>query len=137
MIQSHHFHLQWKFKLWVGKFAWDVKAQHCWALSTNYLYSKVCWQHPAMFCLYTFPAHNLNFHWRWRWRDRIQAIFINLFYFSQHPIHWNDFNFHCNLQKMLRRRRYMFFAFIMNFPETIWYIHLWINTFLYKIVGFT
>ena len=39
------------------------------------LSSKVCWQHPAMFCLYTFPAHNLNFHWRWRWWDRIQATF--------------------------------------------------------------
>ena len=31
------------------------------------LYSNVCWQNPAMFCLYTFPAHNLNFHWRWKW----------------------------------------------------------------------
>ena len=29
-----------------------------------------------------FPAHNLNFHWRWRWWDRIQAIFLNLFYFK-------------------------------------------------------
>ena len=27
-----------------------------------------------------FPAYNLNFHWRW-W-DRIQAIFLNLFYFN-------------------------------------------------------
>ena len=26
------------------------------------------------------PANNLNFHWRWR--DRIQAIFLNLFYFN-------------------------------------------------------
>ena len=33
--------------------AWDVKAKHCWTLSTNILFSKVCWQHPAMFCLYT------------------------------------------------------------------------------------
>ena len=29
-----------------------------------------------------FPAHNLNFHWMWRWWDRIQAIFLNLFYFN-------------------------------------------------------
>ena len=43
---------------------------------------KSLWQHPAMFCLYTFPAHSLNFHWRWRWWDRIQAIFLNLFYFK-------------------------------------------------------
>ena len=28
-----------------------------------------------------FPAHILNFHWRWRWWDRMQAIFLNLFYF--------------------------------------------------------
>ena len=47
-------------------------------ISTNVLYSKVCCQHPAMFCLYTFPAHNLNFHWKW-W-DWIQAIFLYLFF---------------------------------------------------------
>ena len=29
-----------------------------------------------------FPANNLSFHWRWRWWDRIQAIFLNLFYFT-------------------------------------------------------
>ena len=29
-------HLQWKFKLWAGKFAWGVKAKHCWAQSTNF-----------------------------------------------------------------------------------------------------
>ena len=38
-----------------------------------------------MFCLYTFPAHNLNFHWRWRRWNQIQAIFLNIFYFN-HPI---------------------------------------------------
>ena len=43
----------------VGKFAWGVQAKYYWALSTNVLYSIFCWQHPAMFCLYTFPAHNL------------------------------------------------------------------------------
>ena len=30
-----------------------------------------------------FPTQNLNFHWRWRWWARIQAIFLNLFYFKQ------------------------------------------------------
>ena len=59
-----------------------MKAKHCLVLSTNFLYSKVCWQHPAMFWLYIFPSHNLNFHWRWRWWDQIQAIFLNLFYFN-------------------------------------------------------
>ena len=29
-----------------------------------------------------FPANNLNFHWRWRWWDQIQAIFLNIFYFT-------------------------------------------------------
>ena len=29
-----------------------------------------------------FPIHNLNFHWRWRWLDRMQVIFLNLFYFT-------------------------------------------------------
>ena len=29
-----------------------VKAQLCWMLSTNFWIQKVCWQCPAMFCLY-------------------------------------------------------------------------------------
>ena len=69
----------------VGKFAWGVKAKHCWGLSTNFWKQKVCWQPPAIFCLYiqgNFPAHNLIFHSRWRWWDWIQAIFSNLFYFT-------------------------------------------------------
>ena len=49
--------------IWAGKFAWGVKAKHCWALSTN------------------FPVN--NFHWRWRWWDQIKAIFLNLFYFKK------------------------------------------------------
>ena len=52
--------LQWKFKLWAGKFAWVVEAKHCWALSTNFWKQKNCWHHPAMICLYT--SSNLNFH---------------------------------------------------------------------------
>ena len=76
-IRSHHLHLQWKFKLLVGKFTWGNKANHCWVMSTNVLFSKVCWQCPAMFCHFTpqanFPAHNLNFHWRW-W-NQIQTTF--------------------------------------------------------------
>ena len=49
-IQSNHLHLQWKFKLWAGKFAWGAKAKQCWALSTNFCKQKVCWHHPTMFC---------------------------------------------------------------------------------------
>ena len=47
-IRSHHFHLQWKFKLLAKKFT-----KHCWLMSTNFLFSNVCWQWPAIFCLYT------------------------------------------------------------------------------------
>ena len=88
-IRSHHLHLQWKFKLCAGKFPWDVKAKHCWALSTNFSKQKVCWHHPAKFCLITssnFPATKWNFHWRWRWWDRIKAIFLDIFYFQFFPL---------------------------------------------------
>ena len=53
MISLYYLHLQWKFKLWVGKFTWGNKARHCWVMTTNFLFSKVFWQCPAMFCLYT------------------------------------------------------------------------------------
>ena len=49
-----------------------------------------------------FTANNLNFHWRWRWWDRIQAIFLNLFYFSIRSMYLNDSYYsiksfvHCN-----------------------------------------
>ena len=49
---SPQLRLQWKFKLLAEKFTWVNKAKHCWVISTNFLYSKVCWR-PAMFCLYT------------------------------------------------------------------------------------
>jgi hypothetical protein len=42
-----------KFKLWAAKFAWGVEVKHCWVVSTNFWEQKVCWQWPAMFCLYT------------------------------------------------------------------------------------
>ena len=84
-IQFHHLHLQWKFKLWEGKFAWGVKAKHCWALSTNFWKQKfvdITQQCFALSPQVNFPGDNLNFHWRQRWWDQIQAIFLNLFYFT-------------------------------------------------------
>ena len=39
-IQSHHLHLQWKFKLLAGKFTWGNKTNHCWLMSTKFLFSK-------------------------------------------------------------------------------------------------
>ena len=85
-IRSHHLHLQWKFKLWAGKFAWGVKANitgFCQQTFENKYV--VCWHHPARFCLITssklFHPY-FNFHWSWIWWDVIQAIFLNLFYFN-------------------------------------------------------
>ena len=83
-IWSHHLHLQWKFRLWAGNFTWGNKAKHCWVMPTTFLFSKVCWQHPAMFRFVTSSklfSHDLNFHWRWKWWDWIQTIFLNIFYF--------------------------------------------------------
>ena len=36
----------------MGKSTWGNKAKHHWVMSKNFLLSKVCWQCPAMFCLY-------------------------------------------------------------------------------------
>ena len=47
------YHLQGKCRLLAGKFTWGYKAKHCRVISTNFLFSKVCWRRPAMFCLYT------------------------------------------------------------------------------------
>ena len=38
-----------KIQILLGKFPWGVKAKHFWTLSTNFLLSKVWWQHPAIF----------------------------------------------------------------------------------------
>ena len=66
-----------------GKVCLRCKAKHCWALSTNFWKKKVCWHHPAIFCLITssklFPD-NLNFHFTVMGLN--QEIFSNLFYFS-------------------------------------------------------
>ena len=52
-IPSHQVHHQWRFKLLVGKFTWGNKAKHGWGMWTNFLFSKVCWQRPAMLCPYS------------------------------------------------------------------------------------
>ena len=49
-IWSYHLHLQWKLKLLARNFTWGNKVKHCWVMSTNFLFSKVCGQCPAMFC---------------------------------------------------------------------------------------
>ena len=62
-------------------FAWDVKANDCWALSTNILYSSLLTTSSNVLPL-NLSAHNLNFHWRWRWQDRIKTIILNIFFFN-------------------------------------------------------
>ena len=47
-----------KIQLIAGIFAWGVKAKHWWALSTNFWKQKVCWHHPAMFCLISSSKHS-------------------------------------------------------------------------------
>ena len=37
------------------------KAKHWWVMSASFLFSRVCWQGLAMFCLYTTSKQNLNF----------------------------------------------------------------------------
>ena len=36
---------------------WGNKAKHWWMISANFLFSKVCSQSPAMFCLYISSKH--------------------------------------------------------------------------------
>ena len=79
-IQSHHLHLQWKFKLWAGHLAWGVKAKHCRAFEKKFV--DITQQCFALLPQVNFSANNLHFHWRWRWWDQIQAIFLNIFYFT-------------------------------------------------------
>ena len=71
-------HLQWKFKLWAGKFAWGVKGKSI-VFKSLFDITRQCF---ALLPRVNFPVNNLNFHWRWRWQDQIQAIFLNLFYFN-------------------------------------------------------
>ena len=81
-IQSHHIHLQWKFKLLVGKFTWVVTVHiGCWVMPTNFFVFKILLSTLSNVLLpkVNFPANNLNFHWRWRWWDQSQAIFLNHF----------------------------------------------------------
>ena len=72
-----------KIQIIGGKIWLRCKGITLLGLSTNFWKQKVCWHSPAMFCLITYPANNLNFHWRWRWWDQIQAIVLNLFYYTK------------------------------------------------------
>ena len=82
-----------KIQITGGKVCLRRKGKTLLGIVNKLFVFKSLWQHPTMFCLYTFPAHNLNFHWRWRWWDRIKAIFLNLFYFIWIKLFCRPLNF--------------------------------------------
>ena len=82
-IGSHHFHLHWKFKLLAGKF------------------SKVCWQCPAKFCLYTSTLKQTfrPIIWIFTEGDEIECrlpfkIFSTLLMYSLFKLLWKKWTFH-------------------------------------------
>ena len=75
-IQSHHLYLQWKYKLLVGKFPWDI-AGRCQQTFENKKFVDITQQCFALLPKVKFLAH--DFHSRWGWWDWIQAISLNLF----------------------------------------------------------
>ena len=111
--------------------------------STNFFHSKVCWQQLAMFWLYNFSVHNLNYHWR-SWWDLIQPIFLNLFYFT-FQLWYQSSCFLRRPQKLMKsspsiwhyimsKRRWRFFFFFLAFLESINIILF--NSRLYKAGSF-
>ena len=91
---ANYLHIYVLETLLVGKFAWGNKTKHYWALPTNFWNKKffdIILQCFALLPQVNFPTNNLNFHWMW-W-NWIQAIFLNLFYFT--------FMFFCDLKKNL------------------------------------
>ena len=59
-IQSHHLYLQWKYKLLVGKFPWDI-AGRCQQTFENKKFVDITQQCFACTLQEKFPTHNLNF----------------------------------------------------------------------------
>ena len=59
-------------KRWVG----------CQQTFENKEFVDITQQHFAFIPQVNLPDNNLSFHWRWRWRDWIQAMFLNILYFT-------------------------------------------------------
>ena len=88
-IQSHHLHLQSRFKLllWWESLLEVILIRHNIA---GWCQKSFCFQkfvdNVSQCFVFThwanFPTHNLSFHCRWRWWDWIQAVFLNLLYFT-------------------------------------------------------
>ena len=86
-------------------------------LSTNFLYSKVCWKYPAMFCLYTFPAHNLIFHWRCKVMELNPGYLLNsFFYFKKLKKSFNSIAY-CVRWRILNYREFVELLQYRYLPE--------------------
>ena len=62
---SNHLHLQWKFKLRTGKFAWGLKVKHCWALSTNFSSADLMQNIWCIFVVGWSFQYNCILYYRW------------------------------------------------------------------------
>ena len=97
IVQVKNFQNVPLYRISIGKFAGSFLQQHCHVeflfkfldKSVNFFitfcFQKFVDNHQQCFALplqVNFPANDLNFHWRWRWWKLVQAIFLNLFYFT-------------------------------------------------------
>ena len=98
-IQYHHFHLQWKFKFLAGKFTWCNTAKHCSVMTTNFLFSKVCWQCPAMFCVYSLYLKQTFPPIIWIFTDGSDGIESRLPFTIFSTLSWNNFHSYFEILK--------------------------------------
>ena len=82
-LDSITFKEPWTFEFFVLFFIWQNVAGHCQQTFENKKFVAITQQCFALLPQVNFPTNNLNFQWRWRWWDRIQAIYLNLFYFTK------------------------------------------------------
>ena len=81
-------------------------AKHCWVMSTNFLFSKVYWQRPAMFCLSTSSKLSLplfEFSLKVKVMGLSPGYFLNLFQFKKVNkfISWNKLRFRTLIASIL------------------------------------
>ena len=75
-----------KIQIMGGKVCLRCKGKTLLGVVKKHLKTKSLLTSPSNVLPFHFPVDNLNCHWRWRWWDRIQAIFLNLFYFTQYSV---------------------------------------------------
>ena len=90
-----HLHLQWKYKYGQESLLEVLRQNYCRALSTNFWKQKVFWHHQQCFALLLQETF-LPIIWIFTEGedDRIQAIFLNLFYFTPSQNIYNIKFFH-------------------------------------------